>query len=132
MLGVLRREALPFVLACALALMLQLAAMPLTLAKAGDQGAGPLSVLCLGNADQSAGEAQPAPTPSHHVPGFCPCGPVCAHSGALTFAATAFAAEPALPAPSTGLKPLLPRSGASLSARPQQSSAIRAPPPART
>lgn len=132
MMGVLRREALPFVLACALALMLQLAAMPLTLAKAGGEGSEALSSLCLGGSGTSVDEAQPASSPPHHAPGFCPCGPVCAHSGSLVSAAVPSAAEPAPRALSSNLKPLSLRSEPAVSGRVQRSGAIRAPPSVRT
>lgn len=132
MLSVLRREALPFVLACALALMLQLTAMPLTLAKAGGAGDEVLSSLCLGGAGASAEEAQPASGLPHHAPGFCPCGPVCAHSGSLVSAVVPSAVEPAYRAVSSNLAPLSPRSEPAVSGRVQRSGAIRAPPSVRT
>ena len=129
MLGVLRREALPLVLACALALMLQLAAMPLTLAKAGGEGSEALSALCLGSADA---ETQPVSQSSHHVPGFCPCGPVCAHSGSLLSVTMPSVAETAHASYVSRLQPLRPGSEPARAGRAHRSGAIRGPPPART
>lgn len=131
MLGVLRREALPLVLACALALMLQLAAMPLTLAKAGGEGSEALSVLCLGSADADA-ETQPVSQSSHHVPGFCPCGPVCAHSGSLLSVTMPSVAETVHASYVSRLQPLRPGSEPARAGRAHRSGAIRGPPPART
>lgn len=129
MFGLLRREALPLALACALALLLQLAAVPMTLAQAGEGQAQALSSLCLGSA---AADEEPGSAPLHHIPGLCPCGPVCPHSASV-FTALAAAPDASSDPPyrTSLLVPLGSRSEPPLVGRTLRTRAIRAPPPAR-
>lgn len=127
--GLLRREALPLALACALALLLQLAAVPMTLAQVGEDQAQALSSLCLGS---TAADEEPGSGPLHHIPGLCPCGPVCPHSASVFTALSAVSVATAEPPYRTSLLvPLGSRREAPLVGLTIRAGAIRAPPPAR-